>query len=478
MAEAKSRTRVDGAGGRPPISVDIERARALLAAGMSVGTVARAMGVARTTLYRRLGILEAPGRLRCEVAKVMVIGPGPKPSAAQLKRDLRLFSQRRNGSSLEELMKQSRLGKPAVLAAIETCVGRLPGSWDLVFAPAWSGKGWQRQDWGTGRGRKPQVRPDYEKRGGNASREATFPLKPELYELCESGARDPLIGWLYEHGLKSMERLHRLTGVHRDRIRGIINLRLNRVAAALLQEIQARMPEGPPLLAHKDGVPFLERRGLGRDEAFQLIKDRDGRLWRTEQFSDLQGKPAVLLPAADLTPAWLKRWAEERRAHARTARRAAWSRVPSEERRAISQRGVLTIRRKIQAAASATAESHRRIIAEIQRRAGEAFAVPPAQLCSKARSKRVALARQVAMAVARRLTGDSYTSIGRDFGQGTVRHDVLKIEALLTRDAGLRETVERITTALRTGEALRPQIGYRPDDGTSWTRLPAVSCDV
>jgi hypothetical protein len=82
----------------------------------------------------------------------------------------------------------------------------------------------------------------------------------------------------------------------------------------------------------------------------------------------------------------------------------------------------------------------------------DAFDLPG--LGGRDRTPRVARARQAAMWLAVRLTGETYAAIGTAFGRDrtTVRHAFQAIEAALLTDAGLAETIELIRLRL-TGEA-------------------------
>jgi chromosomal replication initiation ATPase DnaA len=61
------------------------------------------------------------------------------------------------------------------------------------------------------------------------------------------------------------------------------------------------------------------------------------------------------------------------------------------------------------------------------------------------------LARQVAMYIARQLTGASPQEIGREFGNrnhSTVLHSINKIEAMRRSDEGLNRTITRLLRAV------------------------------
>jgi chromosomal replication initiation ATPase DnaA len=91
----------------------------------------------------------------------------------------------------------------------------------------------------------------------------------------------------------------------------------------------------------------------------------------------------------------------------------------------------------------------------------EYFDVPLEELSSERRERRIAGPRQVAMYLARELSGSSLPTIGRAFGarhHTTALRAIAKISKQLTRDAGLRQAVEALRDWLR---ADRPPV-YRP----------------
>jgi len=86
-------------------------------------------------------------------------------------------------------------------------------------------------------------------------------------------------------------------------------------------------------------------------------------------------------------------------------------------------------------------------IAGVTAAAARAFSVTVSELKSPSRSRAVVTARDVAMYVARQLTGTSLQQIGRHFGgrdHTTVLHGCRKIELLRERDPAIRETVEAL----------------------------------
>jgi chromosomal replication initiator protein len=83
----------------------------------------------------------------------------------------------------------------------------------------------------------------------------------------------------------------------------------------------------------------------------------------------------------------------------------------------------------------------------------ERFSLAESELHSRRRSRHVALPRQIAMYLCRRLLGASYPRIGELFGRdhSTVIHGVTAIERLLKSDDGLRATVENLEHTLVNG---------------------------
>ncbi len=92
-----------------------------------------------------------------------------------------------------------------------------------------------------------------------------------------------------------------------------------------------------------------------------------------------------------------------------------------------------------------------RTVAEIQSATCEYFGLAPEELLSTSRTQRVAWPRQVAMYLARELTGESLPAIGRDFGgrdHTTVMHACRRTSARIDTDAASREAVEKLCRAL------------------------------
>jgi chromosomal replication initiator protein len=95
--------------------------------------------------------------------------------------------------------------------------------------------------------------------------------------------------------------------------------------------------------------------------------------------------------------------------------------------------------------------SGRRSIGDIQAAACECFGVSSEELLSSSRTARVAWPRQLAMYLARELTGESLPAIGRGFGgrdHTTVLHAWRRTSVRLTTDAAAREAVERLCREL------------------------------
>ncbi len=89
----------------------------------------------------------------------------------------------------------------------------------------------------------------------------------------------------------------------------------------------------------------------------------------------------------------------------------------------------------------------KRTIAEVQAAACEHFGVSADELLSSARTSRIAWARQVAMYLARELTGQSLPAIGREFGgrdHTTVLHAWRRASARIASDDDVREAVDKL----------------------------------
>jgi chromosomal replication initiator protein len=90
-------------------------------------------------------------------------------------------------------------------------------------------------------------------------------------------------------------------------------------------------------------------------------------------------------------------------------------------------------------------------VAEIQAAVGEHFGLSPEELLSSARTARIAWPRQVAMYLARELTGESLPAIGRHFGgrdHTTVLHAWRRAGARILADEDSREAVEKLCSQL------------------------------
>jgi chromosomal replication initiator protein len=100
---------------------------------------------------------------------------------------------------------------------------------------------------------------------------------------------------------------------------------------------------------------------------------------------------------------------------------------------------------------TASPGTSKRTIAEIQAAACEHFGLSPDELLSSARVARIAWPRQVAMYLARELTGESLPAIGREFGgrdHTTVLHAWRRTSARIADDDSSREAVEKLCRAL------------------------------
>jgi chromosomal replication initiator protein len=90
-------------------------------------------------------------------------------------------------------------------------------------------------------------------------------------------------------------------------------------------------------------------------------------------------------------------------------------------------------------------------IAAIQRVVADSFHIHLAELKSKKRTQHVAFCRQVAMYLCRKLTTNSFPSIGEHFGRdhSTVIHAVNLIERRVNNDAAFRLLIEKIERGLK-----------------------------
>jgi chromosomal replication initiator protein len=103
-------------------------------------------------------------------------------------------------------------------------------------------------------------------------------------------------------------------------------------------------------------------------------------------------------------------------------------------------------------------------VADIQAAACAHFGVSIEELVSSARSARVAWPRQVAMYLARELTGESLLAIGRRFGgrdHTTVLHAWRRTSARIAADHASRHAVEKLCEDLHSSSTPAPQ--YRRD---------------
>jgi len=90
-------------------------------------------------------------------------------------------------------------------------------------------------------------------------------------------------------------------------------------------------------------------------------------------------------------------------------------------------------------------------IKQIQKKTAEHFQIEPELMTAKKKTARVALARQVAMYLTRRMTGFSLKSIGEAFGgrdHSTVIHACDLIEKKIESDFDFREKVNTLSTSL------------------------------
>lgn len=97
------------------------------------------------------------------------------------------------------------------------------------------------------------------------------------------------------------------------------------------------------------------------------------------------------------------------------------------------------------------AESDVITIQKIQKAVAASHRIKVEELISKSNTRRLALPRQIAMYLCKRLTKHSYPEIGRAFGgkhHTTVIHSFGKIESLVARDANMQRLINEITESL------------------------------
>ncbi len=93
-------------------------------------------------------------------------------------------------------------------------------------------------------------------------------------------------------------------------------------------------------------------------------------------------------------------------------------------------------------------------IDKIQRAIAESYDIRLADMTSRKRPANIAFARQVAMYLARELTGSSYQEIGDAFGgrdHGTIMHACRSISSKIKDEDGVRLKIEGLATAMRRG---------------------------
>ncbi len=88
---------------------------------------------------------------------------------------------------------------------------------------------------------------------------------------------------------------------------------------------------------------------------------------------------------------------------------------------------------------------------KVIRAVSEYFGLKPAQLKTRDNSRPIVQPRQIAMYIAKRLTGQSLPQIGRDFGgkhHTTVLHSIRKIDSLKKKNPEISEAVSKITRSI------------------------------
>jgi chromosomal replication initiator protein len=94
-------------------------------------------------------------------------------------------------------------------------------------------------------------------------------------------------------------------------------------------------------------------------------------------------------------------------------------------------------------------------VSEIQRQTADAFGISVEQLVSASRAGAVAWPRQLAMYLARELTGQTLPAIGRAFGgrnHTTVLHAYRRTAERIASDPKAFEIVQRLTASLNAGQ--------------------------
>lgn len=93
-------------------------------------------------------------------------------------------------------------------------------------------------------------------------------------------------------------------------------------------------------------------------------------------------------------------------------------------------------------------------IDKIQKTIAESYDIRLADMTSRKRPANIAFARQVAMYMARELTGSSYQEIGDAFGgrdHGTIMHACRSIDSKIKGEEAVRLKIEALATAMRRG---------------------------
>jgi chromosomal replication initiator protein len=92
------------------------------------------------------------------------------------------------------------------------------------------------------------------------------------------------------------------------------------------------------------------------------------------------------------------------------------------------------------------------LIREVQRVVARHYGMSPAELISDDRCKMFAHPRQVAMYLARELSGHSLTVIGHWFHRdhSTIIHGIRSVEKRAARQVGLRRDIQKLRKRLET----------------------------
>lgn len=195
--------------------------------------------------------------------------PRGRPADRNLGRNYSwLMASRAGRRTRRELFPEGK--KPAVTAAIDAFIRRLPGSWNLVFL---------RET----------------RRRGNPARQALVSLPQVLQPLIDRGARDSLIRQLYNLGM-SEKPIARLTGASPERVRGVVSALLRPWKPGVPDLIHAVEALARERQAGVTVSAVARRLQVGRDVAERLVREAvaQGRLRDRREGKWRKGRLAVV----------------------------------------------------------------------------------------------------------------------------------------------------------------------------------------